>query len=107
MRLLHGPIVKRLRFLKGCPGGRVAASPVAAQQQAEDAGPPDVAVKPSLLTLKGVEDPRLTFPRMFLALAASEADDAGRAGQTTIKGAATERIWDFTFPQVDSGQCNI
>jgi hypothetical protein len=49
-------------------GGRVAASLSRAQQQAEDAGPPDVAVKPSLLTLKRVEDPGLTLSRMYLAL---------------------------------------
>ena len=78
-----------------------------AQQQAEDAGPPDVAVKPSLLTLKGVEDLGLPFSRMYLALAASEADDAGRAVQTATKGVATERVSDFPFPQVDSGRCDI
>ena len=74
----------------------MAASPVAGTT-AEDAGPPEVAVKPSLLTLKGVEDPGLTLSRMYLTPAASEANDAGRAGQTTIKGAATERIWDSPF----------
>ena len=68
-----------------------------AQRQAEDAGLLNVAVMPSLVTPKGVEVPGLTFSKVYVALAASEADEAARARQTAIIGAAIERIWNFAY----------